>query len=58
MSTKGKTICVPYEDIRHRESNNTIKTHATSSKSYITHNGGGQTLENHNFECLKCGSEC
>ena len=31
MRTKGKTKHVPYEDIRCRVSNNTIKTHVTSS---------------------------
>ena len=31
MSTKGKTIRVPYEGTRCRVSNNKIKTHATSS---------------------------
>ena len=31
ISTKGKTIRVPYEDTRCRVSNNIIKTHAMSS---------------------------
>ena len=57
MSIKGKTIYVPYEDTRYRVSNNIIKTHAIGSKSYITHNGGGQALENHDSEHLKCGSK-
>ena len=56
-STKGKTIRVPHEDTRHRVSNNTIKTYAMGLKSYITHNGKWQTLESHNSENLKCGSE-
>ena len=53
----GKTICAPYDDTGNKVSNNKIKTQATSSKIHITHNGGGQTLEHHDFECLKCGSE-
>ena len=54
---RDKTIRAPYEDTRDKVFNNTIKTYATSSKSYITHNRGRQTLENHDSECLKCGSE-
>ena len=56
-SIKRKAILVPYEDTRRRVSNNTIKKHATNSKSYITHNGEGQTLENHDSKYLKYGSE-
>ena len=53
----GKTKREPYEDTGCRVLNNTIKRQAMSLKSHITHNGEGQTLENHNFERLKCGSE-
>ena len=48
MSTKRKTIRVSYEDTRWRTSNNTIKTHVTSSQSYILHKRWEKTQEYHN----------
>ena len=40
-----------------RGTNDTIKTLARSSTNYITHNEGGETLENYGSERLKCEFE-
>ena len=46
MHTKGKkTIRVPYEDKRHKVSNNMTDSRVTSSKDFVMHHGGGETLE-------------
>ena len=44
MSTKEKTIRVPYKDTIHRISNNIIETRVTSWKDYVMCDGGEETL--------------